>query len=227
MMKDWLESLIGLVWPARCPSCGAEVPSRGSWCERCASEVWAMREIPLAKSSPLSRLVALTHYRGGVKVVLRDMKFRGKKKDALCLSSLLTRTVARTLVGDVDCIVPVPISEAKRRVRGFNQTEVLFEDWARSNGFMWHADALLRVRDTEAQWKLTKRERKANLSGAFSVADMAAVRGKRVLLVDDIYTTGATMEVCAALLLKAGALSVSGLVMASETDTKNDIWHKK
>ena len=226
-MNGWLESLVGLIWPARCPSCGAEVSAVGSWCERCASEVWAMREISLAKSSPLSRLVALTHYRGGVKVVLRDMKFRGKKKDALCLSSLLAKMPARALVGDVDCVVPVPISKEKRRARGFNQTEVLFEDWARSGGFMWRADALARVRDTEAQWKLSKRERKANLSGAFSVADMAAVRGKRVLLVDDIYTTGATMEVCAALLLKAGALSVSGLVMASETEKKNNIQHKK
>lgn len=219
-MKDWLESLVGLVWPARCPSCGAEVSARGSWCERCASDVWAMRELSLAKVSPLSRLVALTHYRGGVKVVLRDMKFRGKRKDALCLSSLLMRVPAESLVGDVDCVVPVPISDVKRRVRGFNQTEVLFEDWARSNGLVWRADVLMRVRDTEAQWRLTKRERKANLVDAFCVADEAAVRGKRVLLVDDIYTTGATMEVCATLLIKAGALGVSGLVMASETETK-------
>lgn len=219
-MKEWLEALVGLIWPARCPSCGAEVGARGMWCERCASEVWAMREVSLAKSSPLSRLVALTHYRGGVKVVLRDMKFRGKRKDALCLSSLLGRMPAQALVGDVDQVVPVPISEAKRRVRGFNQTEVLFEDWARSSGFVWRADVLMRVRDTEAQWKLSKRERKANLTGAFCIADEAAVRGKRVLLVDDIYTTGATMEICAALLLKAGAISVSGLVMASDTKPK-------
>ncbi len=186
-----------------------------------------MREISLAKSSPLLRLVALTHYRGGVKVVLRDMKFRGKRKDALCLSSLLGRIPVAQLVGDVDCIVPVPISDAKRRVRGFNQTEVLFEDWARSSGFVWRADVLMRVRDTEAQWKLSKRERKANLNGAFRIADESAVRGKRVLLVDDIYTTGATMEICASLLLKAGALSVSGLVMASETESKHNIQHKK
>ncbi len=219
-MKDWLESLVGLIWPARCPSCGAEVDARGSWCDRCAAEVWAMRELSLGKSSPLSRCVALTHYRGGVKVVLRDMKFRGKRKDALCLSSLLTQIPAERLVGDIDRIVPVPISDARRRVRGFNQTEVLFEDWARSSGAVWCTEVLMRVRDTEAQWKLTKRERKANLAGAFCIANADVVRGKRVLLVDDIYTTGATMEVCAALLLEAGALSVSGLVMASETEKK-------
>ncbi len=179
-----------------------------------------MRELALGKASPLIRLVALAHYRGGVKVVLRDMKFRGNRKDARCLSSLLERMPAQALVGDVDRVVPVPISDAKRRVRGFNQTEMLFEGWARSNGLAWHDDVLVRVRDTEAQWRLSKRERKANLADAFRVADESAVRGKRVLLVDDIYTTGATMEVCAALLKKAGALSVTGLVMASETETK-------
>ena len=222
-MKGWLESLVGLVWPARCPTCGTEVDARGLWCDKCASAVWAMRELSLGKTSPLSRCVALTHYHGGVKVVLRDMKFRGKRKDALCLSSLLTRMPAHTLVGDVDIVVPVPISDAKRRIRGFNQTEVLFEEWARSSGAVWCDKVLMRVRDTEAQWKLTKRERKANLTDAFRIADETAVRGKRVLLVDDIYTTGATMEVCAVLLKKAGALNVSGLVMASESEKKNNI----
>ncbi|MBO5245598.1 MAG: ComF family protein [Selenomonadales bacterium] len=219
-MKRWLESLCGLIWPPKCPSCGSETEMRGMWCEQCLAEVWALRQLSVPQRGPLTMCTALVHYHGGVKVVLRDMKFRGKKKDALCLTSLLERMPASRLAGDCDVVVPVPISEHKRRVRGFNQTEVLFESWARENGLDWRADALVRVRDTEAQWRLGKRERKANLVDAFAVADADAVRGKCVLLVDDIYTTGATMEVCASLLLKAGALSVKGLVMASESIKK-------
>lgn len=219
-MKDWLESLYGLIWPPRCPSCGTEVERRGAWCEGCLAEVWALRQLAVARRGPLVRCTALTHYRGGVKHVLRDMKFRGQRKDALCLSSLLERLPASSLVGDCDCVVPVPISERRRRVRGFNQTEVLFEAWAREKGLEWCPEVLVRVRDTEAQWKLSKRERKANLTDAFRVADDAKIRGRRVLLVDDIYTTGATMEVCASLLVRSGASQVSGLVMASETETR-------
>lgn len=219
-MKRWLESLCGLIWPPKCPSCGSETEMRGMWCERCLAEVWALRQLSVPKRGPLTMCTALVHYCGGVKVILRDMKFRGKRKDALCLTSLLGRIPASRLAGDCDVVVPVPISEHKRRVRGFNQTEVLFESWARESGLDWRDDALVRVRDTEAQWRLGKRERKANLVDAFAVADAEAVRGRRVLLVDDIYTTGATMEVCASLLLKAGALSVKGLVMASESMPK-------
>lgn len=219
-IRTWIETFLSLIYPPRCPGCGEEVVTRGAWCPRCLAEVWAPRQLALPRTSPLSACLALVHYRGGVKHVLRDMKFRGRKKDVGCLSSLLTRMTAREMVGDVEVVVPVPISTHKRKLRGFNQTEVLFEEWAKDSGYEWHSDILVRVRDTEAQWQLTKRERKANLQDAFGVYRAETVAGKRVLLVDDIYTTGATMEICAALLLKAGAKRVTGLVIASDTSAK-------
>lgn len=219
-LRDWLDALLALVYPPRCPACGAETESRGAWCPSCLAEIWSPRQLALPRTGPLLRSLALVHYRGGVKRVLRDMKFRGQKKDALCLVSLLNRMTVREMVGEVETVVAVPISEHKCKVRGFNQTEVLFEAWAKENGLAWRPDVLCRVRDTEAQWRLTKRERKENLKGAFAVQRAEAVRGRRVLLVDDIYTTGATMEICASLLRRAGAVSVTGLVIASDAETK-------
>lgn len=219
-LRAWIDAFLALVYPPRCPACGEETEARGVWCPSCLAEIWSPRQLALPRTSPLLRSLALVHYRGGVKRVLRDMKFRGQQKDAPCLTSLLRSMTVREMVGEVDVVVPVPISAHKRRSRGFNQTEVLFEAWAKENGLAWHPEVLCRVRDTEAQWRLSKRERKENLKGAFAVHRAEVVLGKRVLLVDDIYTTGATMEICALLLRRAGAVSVTGLVIASDTETK-------
>lgn len=218
--KQWVEACLSLIYPPKCPACAAEVSQRGAWCPSCLAAVWAPRELTLSKHSPLLRCMALVHYQGGVKHVLRDMKFRGRRKDAGCLTSLLERMTLREIAGDVEVAIPVPISAHKRRVRGFNQTEVLFADWAKANGLDWQAQVLCRERDTKEQWRLSKKERKANLIDAFRIRRKEAIVGRRVLLVDDIYTTGATMEVCASILLAAGAKSVTGLVIASETQTK-------
>lgn len=216
----WIEACLSLLYPPKCPGCGKETSASGVWCSSCLAEVWAPRELTLSPRSPLLRCMALTHYHGGVKHVLRDMKFRGRKKDAGCLTSLLERMRPREMAGDVEVVIPVPISSHKRKLRGFNQTEVLFGKWAKANGLDWQAQVLCRERDTKEQWRLSKKERKANLKDAFRIRRAEAIVGRRVLLVDDIYTTGATMEVCASLLLAAGAKSVTGLVIASETQTK-------
>lgn len=220
ILASWVEACLSLLYPPKCPGCGKAVSARGTWCPSCLAQVWTPRELTLPKRSPLLRCMALTHYRGGVKHVLRDMKFRGRKKDAGCLTSLLERMTLREMAGDVEVAIPVPISSHKRRVRGFNQTEVLFAKWAKASGLDWQAQVLYRERDTKEQWRLSKKERKANLKDAFRIRRAEAIVGRRVLLVDDIYTTGATMEVCASLLLSAGAKSVTGLVIASETQTK-------
>jgi ComF family protein len=111
-------------------------------------------------------------------------------------------------------IVPVPLWPARRRERGFNQSELLARRAARACGWPVDPTALVRLRDTPPQTELPARQRWINVSEAFAVGPQVDVRGRRVLLVDDVCTTGATIEACAMPLIEAGAAGVWALVIA-------------
>ena len=112
-------------------------------------------------------------------------------------------------------MVPVPLAAARQRERGFNQSILLAGGLAAATGAQVLEGALLKVKNTRAQAGLDARERALNLDGAFA-AKKEAVAGKEILLVDDVATTGSTMEACAAALKGAGALSVSGFTIGRE-----------
>lgn len=119
--------------------------------------------------------------------------------------------------GDVDLVVPVPLHLARLRWRGFNQAQLLAAPLARAAGLRIDPHVLARVRPTTPQVGLPERERRSNVRGAFAVRDAGRVAGRRLLLVDDVYTTGATVNECARVLRRAGARSVDVLVLARAT----------
>lgn len=111
-------------------------------------------------------------------------------------------------------VVPVPIHPDKRRRRGFNQSELLAEAVARYSGWALNPTDLIRVLNTGSQTKLSSRERQENVRDAFAVRIDAAFTGERVLLIDDVLTTGSTANACAEKLLEAGARQVGLLTIA-------------
>jgi ComF family protein len=113
-----------------------------------------------------------------------------------------------------DIIVPVPLYPSRFRQRGFNQAELLAKNVALFSGRPLAANAIKRIRPTLAQAGLSKTERFKNTRGAFKVTDAAGVCGKDVLIIDDVLTTGSTISECARALRKAGAKSISALVLA-------------
>lgn len=113
-----------------------------------------------------------------------------------------------------DVLVPVPLHIRRLRWRGFNQAQLLARHVARQNRLPLDPFALERTRATDPQVELDDDARRRNVNGAFVVPDAARVRGRRVLLVDDVYTTGATANECSRTLLRAGARHVDVLVLA-------------
>lgn len=129
------------------------------------------------------------------------------------LGSLLLERCPLTIT-EYDVIVPVPLHLSRLRWRGFNQSQYLAIGLARAAGVPIDPLTLERVRPTRPQVQLHEAERRRNVAGAFQVTRPEQVRAQRILLVDDVYTTGATVDECSRALLRAGAASVDVLVLA-------------
>lgn len=111
-------------------------------------------------------------------------------------------------------IVPVPLHPTKLRERGYNQSLLLAREVSRRSGFPLIDDGLRRVKRTKSQTKLTFEERVENVKGAFKVGSKERIEGKRLILVDDVFTTGSTLNSCAEALINGGAKEVYGLTLA-------------
>lgn len=138
-----------------------------------------------------------------------------------CLAEAMGNRMARVPLGEeaeqeVSAVTPVPLSEVRLRQRGYNQAALLARVVARFRGLSLRPDLLQRARATESQTTLHPSERRANVAGAFRVspAGAASVRRQHLLIVDDVWTTGATTLACAEALLDAGGRAVSVLTFA-------------
>lgn len=187
----------------RCTGCALPLPAPGLRCGACL-------QAPLA----LQTCVAAVDYAWPWDGILAQFKFRADPGWAAMLAGLMASTPwAGPLLDAADVLVPVPLSRERLRARGFNQSLLL----ARQLGARkTDAALLLRLHDTPAQSGLARDQRLRNLAGALAVEPLRApaLRGRQVLLVDDVMTTGATLQAAALALRQAGAAQVSALVLA-------------
>jgi len=188
--------------PGPCPRCALDSPA-GAVCGRC-----------LAKPPHYDATFAALAYRFPADVLVQALKFRGE----LALASLFGRLLAEKLAGSdrVDCLVPVPLSTHRLRERGFNQALEIARHVAReagrTSGSRLAPELCERTRDTPAQLGLPPAERARNVRGAFHCPRL--IEGATVAVLDDVMTTGATLDEIAATLKKAGAARVVNWVVA-------------
>lgn len=210
--------VLNAVFPPACPVCNKLVDTKGQWCCDCVEKVLCLRQIylPQTQFRHLKSCVVLCLYRHGVKAVLHRIKFQHNLSGVPQLSWLLQQKAASFPLSGFDFVAPVPLHKERLEERGFNQTEALFRGWVQENGWVWQ-DVLMRCRKTMPQYQLQKKQRWENVRDAFILQDFRTVAGKKILLVDDIFTTGATMEACARALRAAGAREVAGFALAADT----------
>lgn len=205
-----------------CSSCWGQMPFiEAPYCERYGTpftvDEGERLVSPRAIADPpvFARARAVARYDG----LARDLVHRLKYEDRMDLTRAMARMMVRAgrdIVADADLIVPVPLHRARLWRRRFNQAAALSKIIATMSGRPGELLALKRVKSTRQQVGLTRAQRADNLQGAFKVAsqDRPLIAGRRVLLIDDVLTTGATANAASRALLRAGAAHVDVLVFA-------------
>ena len=216
-----LDRLLDLALPAACPGCGAEGPPL---CRRCLPQAVTRLELPAGTPlgladgppDPLLQLEWCAPFAGTTRRAIHALKYDGERRLAEPLGEAVAARWQRAGAGG-DLLVPVPVHAARRRERGYDQAELIAESAGRRLRIATRP-ALVRHRATAPQFRLDRRHRAANLADAFRPAPGRAgeVAGRWVVLVDDIFTTGATLCAAARTLLDAGAFAVSAVTVARE-----------
>jgi ComF family protein len=199
----------------KCSRCGMMFKSRQGEDHLCGECLDSPKRFQMARSAGI--------YKDTMMAVIHCFKYKGKTQLSRPLGTLLFAAfVSFWDKMNIDLIVPVPLHSKKLRMRGFNPSFLLVKDWVGIAKFLnvrlpdipVDIDVLTRRRWTEPQTGLGRKERLANIKNAFHIRNGSKITGKRILLVDDVYTTGATVNECAKALLKGGAGEVNVLTLA-------------
>jgi competence protein ComFC len=240
--------VIGLIYPDSlyCICCGRMIDETRPYrlCDICVESIrWASTRVcarcgkPLSEQDPseicfscrehphtFDRGYTCAAYGLYERELVFALKYRGRTDIAATLAEMMHDMMRARGAPFFDAAVPVPMHPDKRKRRGFNQAELISREFARLEGIEHVPELLQRVRDTEAMRGLTPAERRANILGAFAVPDGMTdyAAGRRILVIDDIYTTGSTADAAADALKRAGADDVSFLTFAAGADVVKD-----
>lgn len=237
-MKRLLGGLADLVFPPRCIACGHPADGRDDhpFCASCLSRIHFIRSplcpccgVPFAAEEGrdhlcgecLSSEACYTAARavGTYETVLLDAIHRFKYQGRIHVGEMLGRFMAEYdypsfRMADYTMLIPVPLHLKRLRERGFNQSVVLARQAANRHSIPMNFRVLKRRVWTDPQVTLGKEAREANVKGVFEVADGGIVKGEKILLVDDVFTTGSTVKECARVLMESGTAAVGVLTLA-------------
>ena len=224
MVRPLLADFWSLFFPRPCLACAEPlVAGEQHLCTTCRAELpYTDYHLLPASQHPLSRrfwgkvpvahTLSYLHFlrHGRVQQLLHQLKYRGQRQVGKALGELYaSELVATAFAAEFDLVVPVPLHRRKLARRGYNQADAFAEGLAQALPCPRAATALRRTEHTATQTRKSRAERWQNVATVFEVAEPTAIAGLHVLLVDDVLTTGATLEACVVALLAAGARAVS------------------
>lgn len=225
MLRAAWQSLLELLYPYRCPLCSTIVESRPQLCTAC-QDIFDIRFVDtrVVEGGHLDVLVFITHYKR-VRKALHAAKFEGDTKGLQVLSeslavawgqehSVMLGTVYGLDLADCCCVI-VPTDYKRRLQRGYDIPELLFAAWMRKHDLRYR-NILRRIKFTQPQFELNRQQRRENVLNSVEV--ITDVRGKNIILLDDIFTTGASMNEAARALRLQGAKSITAIAFASDLD---------
>ena len=214
------QAIIYFLFPPRCPNCREIVDERYQLCAVCEKKILRV-DFYNRRLAPLNKVLRVTKYRDGSRALLHKLKFDNNLGVVPALKKILNDISNRgeilNLLNGIDFAIIVPLHQGRLKERGFNQTEKIFEEFLAKKNLPLK-NLLSRTRPTPKLFKLGKAEREKILSGVFAPIEPVDLRGKNILIVDDIFTTGTTCKECAKVLKELGAEKISVLAFAADFD---------
>lgn len=200
-----------------CPDCLKSIKfNNGKRCLRCGKNLWAgsvycnscKKSVRFFKNASAPLL-----YEKPISSMIRRFKYDGKHYLAKPFAKILTYEYAQSKY-EVDLVLPIPMFYKREKERGYNHAKLLAKEFCKLTSLPLDTKNFVRIINTNQQAKLSKDEREKNMHNAFRVIDSGLVKNKKILLIDDIITTGATIDECARVLYECGASEVNALAIA-------------
>lgn len=211
MIKKLIHSALNFLFPQKCVGCGQEsnLPF-GGLCEEC------LEKIGFSSLIKYKNIFSASDYNDEIaKKTIWLLKYRGIKQLAEPLAELMRRRLWQKIPRGDWLIIPVPISKKRLKERGFNQAELIAKNFALKTGAEIKNNALQKITDTPTQVSIKNREERLNnLKGAFAVKNPETIKGRNIILIDDVFTTGATIAEARKVLRDSGAKKIIAMVAA-------------
>ncbi len=200
--------------PLVCSNCWSELELfEKPFCPQCKTELPNLLQD--CCSFYLKSVYSLGIFDENFQELIHSFKYKGRVSLGKKIGLRLAEELRKQGLSDIAYLIPVPLHKVRKRERGFNQSQILAEILGRNLNIAVEDKILFRIKNTKDQTKLPEPERKENVAGAFEVEDKKKILpGKKIILVDDVITTGATLMECAKVLKKAGAREILGVTIA-------------
>ena len=238
-MKNWFKLFLDTILPPRCLLCGKVVHSDNVLCKDCFSDINFISHPYcqhcgkpltstiidefycvdcLSKKDPFRMCRAAVKYDNYSKKLILDFKFNDHLENKILLTRWLYMAGKDIFDAGVDLIIPVPLHYLRLLKRKYNQSAVLAAELGKITNIEVNYKTLRKSKHTKPQVKCDGKQRIKNIHHAFDVKHSELIKGKRIVLIDDVFTTGATLKECAKVLKKAGAKSIDALTVAKVCD---------
>lgn len=211
-----LNKIINELYPKQCIICGKLYSNE--ICTKCYKTLEILAKSEKYKNKSFNEHIYLFKYEGKIRKLIIDYKFN----DKAYLSNFFTKIIIKNekicrKIKSYDIIIPVPIHKKRKNERGYNQSELIAKKIAKNiNELELVTDCLIKEKNTVAQSTLTKQQRKQNVKQVYKIGNKEKIQNKKIILLDDIYTTGATAEECSKILKQNGAKEILVLTIAKD-----------
>jgi len=211
-----LEKLIDILYPKQCVMCGKT--DKDIICNKCFKTIKQVYKIDKYIDKNFKEHLYIFKYEGKIRNLIIDYKFndKGYLYEFFVKIIIKNKKICRK-IKKYDIIIPVPIHSKRKNERGYNQSELITREIAKNFSSLESVtDVLLKVKHTISQSSLTKNQRKQNVKKVYKIINEEKIKNKRIILFDDIYTTGATANECARLLKENGVREVLVFTLAKD-----------